>query len=119
MKIIILSISLILILGLNAFAQSDDFFIGKSQGEQMAKGNPLWLAGGLGCGCFGIGFAYLSKPSLDYNMLNMLENKSEAYKAGFTQGYQNKSRNTNIVYASIGWLAWLVILASISNSTSY
>jgi hypothetical protein len=67
----------------------------------------------------GIGFAYLSKPNPDYNMLNMMGDKSEAYKAGFTQGYQNKSRNTNMMYASIGWLAWIVVSFSIIDSTRY
>jgi hypothetical protein len=62
------------------FIQSDDYLVGKSNGEQAANGSVGWAVAGFGCGCFGIGFAYLK----------------------YIQGYRNKARNANIVYATIG-----------------
>jgi len=83
-------------------------------GEQDSKANPVFFVAGAGCGCFGIGFAYLNKPSV--NILT-LTGKSEVYIIGYTKGYQNKSRNKNMIYASVGWLFWLAFYYIILNST--
>ena len=111
MKAIILSIALIFIIGLNAFAQTDDYSIGKAHGEQMAKGNPLWLLAGFGCSSVGVGFAYyIYDPKIDYKMIL---DKSSSYQAGYVHGYQNKVRIKNTVYASIGWFTSLAICYSL------
>ena len=118
--IIIMSLLIFLIVCVSVFAQqfiqSDDYLVGKSNGEQAANGSVGWAVAGFGCGCFGIGFAYLNKPNP--NPL-MLAGKSDAYIAGYIQGYRNKARNANIVYATIGWLASIVLLSVISSSSDF
>ena len=117
-RLIIIASLLFLFVCINVFAQSlvqsEDYLIGKSNGEQAANGSVVWAVAGFGCGCFGIGFAYLNKPNP--NPL-MLAGKSDVYIAGYIQGYQNKARNANIVYASIGWLASIVLLSVLSSSS--
>jgi len=103
-----------------AQTMGNDYLQGKMQGELDAKGNPLWIIAGLGCGIFGVGAAYFTKPSPP-SMAIM--GKSTEYILGYTEGYQNKSRNTNTGYACGGWAAWLVMyllfLSSVTAETTY
>ena len=95
--------------GLNEYAQ------GKMDGEEDAKGNPLWILAGAGCGICGAGAAYLMKPKPP---TSSLVGKSGDYVLGYTEGYQNKGRNKNTMYACGGWLVGVAILAATGNLTT-
>lgn len=92
--------------------KNSEFLQGKFDGEQSAQGNPIWLVAGLGCGCFGLGFAYLSKPEPS---AQALIGKSTEYNLGYREGYQSKAKAKNITYAGIGWLVWVAILVGASS----
>jgi hypothetical protein len=85
------------------------FAQGKMDGEQDATGNALWILAGAGCGIFGVGFAYFNKPSPP---AHALVGKSAEYVLGYTESYQNKSRNKNVGYACGGWAAFIAIYAA-------
>ncbi len=89
--------------------QEDNFAQGKVHGERDAKGNGLWFLAGAGCGIFGVGAAYISKPAPP---AQALVGKSAEYVIGYTQGYQNKARNTNMGYACGGWAAFVLVYAA-------
>ncbi|MBN2357697.1 hypothetical protein JXO59_16410 [candidate division KSB1 bacterium] len=80
---------------------SDDFIQGKVDGERDAKGDPLWILAGVACSCIGVGAAYFTTPSPPSHALI---GKSSEYVLGYTEGYKNKARNTNVMYACLGWL---------------
>ena len=79
-----------------------EYMQGKIDGEMDAKGNPLWFFAGAGCGICGAGAAYLIKPKPP---AANLVGKSGDYVLGYTEGYQNKARNQNTMWACGGWLA--------------
>lgn len=87
----------------------NDYLQGKLDGERSARGNPLWFLAGAGCGIFGAGAAYFIKPSPP---VHALMGKPTEYVLGYTEGYQNKARNQNTMYACGGWLAFVVIYAA-------
>jgi hypothetical protein len=94
-------------LAVPALAQvADECWQGKADGERDAKGNPLWILAGLGCGIFGAGAAYLAKPSPP---TYALMGKSSQYVLCYTEAYQSKSRWKNTGYAFLGWATWIVI----------
>ena len=84
----------------------NDYLQGKADGEMDAKGNPAWILGGALCGIFGVAGAYFIKPSPP---TESLIGKSAEYVMGYTEGYQNKSRQKNAAYACGGWAAFVVI----------
>jgi hypothetical protein len=86
--------------------QQEGFFEGKVAGEASAKGNPLWILAGVGCGLFGVLGALLVKPSPP---THALMGKSSDYVLGYTEGYQKKARNANTGYACAGWAAFTVV----------
>jgi hypothetical protein len=79
---------------------------GTADGERDAKGNPLWVLAGAGCGIFGAGAAYLYKPAPP---VGKLMGKSSEYALCYTEKYQSKSRNQNTAWACGGWLAFIVV----------
>ena len=86
---------------------SGTFAQGKMDGERDAKGNFLWFLAGAGCGVFGVGYVYFMdepKPAS-----HMFMGKSQEYVLGYTEGYQNKSKKTNMQYACAGWATWILI----------
>ena len=89
--------------------QEDTFFQGKLDGERDAKGNGLWALAGCACGIFGVAAAYLIKPTPP---AAALIGRSSEYIMGYTEGYQNKSRNKNAMYACGGWAAFVLIYAA-------
>ena len=82
---------------------------GKMDGERDAKGNFLWFFAGVGCGVFGAGIAYFAKSSPP---AQKLIGKTSDYVLGYTEGYQNKSRNKNVGFACGGWAAFVLIYAA-------
>ena len=96
--------------------EGNDYFQGKMIGEQAAKGNPLWILAGVGCGIFGAGAAYFTKPNPPSQALL---GKSPEYIMGFTEGYQKKSRSINTGYACGGWAGFaLIYLLALSSAAS-
>lgn len=91
------------------------FVQGKIDGARDAKGNALWLIAGVGCGVFGVGAAYFTKPSPP---TQMLIGKSRDYVMGYTEGFQGKSRETNTGYACAGWGTWALVYLAISSSNN-
>jgi hypothetical protein len=75
---------------------------GKIDGENSAKGNIMWVPGGAVFTWLAIGYAYLNKPTPP---TYALVGKSSEYIMGFTEGYQNKTRNLNTRYACLGCAA--------------
>jgi len=96
-------------------AQQQDYMQGKMDGERDAKGNPVWVLAGLGCGVIGAGAAYMTKPSPPSTAIL---GKSTEYIMGYTEGYQNKARKQNAMYACGGWAAWVVIYLALISSAS-
>jgi hypothetical protein len=103
-KILALSLAIVLFANPILWAQEElsDYALGKLDGERDAKGNPLWFLAGFGCGIFGVGAAYLIKPEPP---AHALMGKSSEYVLGYTEGYQNKSRTQNAMYALGGMAA--------------
>ena len=93
-----------------AQGQTSDYMQGKLDGERDAKGNPLWFLAGAGCGIFGAGAAFLIKPSPP---AHALIGKSTEYVLGYTEGYKNKARNQNTMYACGGWLTFVLIFVAV------
>ena len=92
-------------------ATMSDYVQGKIDGERDAKGNPLWILAGAGCGIFGAGAAYLIKPSPP---AHALIGKSTEYVLGYTEGYKNKARSENTKWACSGWLLSFAVLLLVS-----
>lgn len=89
-----------------AYQTSTEYARGKLEGERDARGNPLWLLAGVGCGIFGAGAAYFIKPTPPSHALM---GKSPDYVLGYTEGFQNKARMSNVGYACAGWAAFAAI----------
>ncbi len=89
---------------------SDEYLQGKLEGERDAKGDPLWLLAGIGCGIFAIGAAFFTHPNPP---AEMLIGKSSEYVLGYSEGYRSKARNSNVMYASIGCLLSIAIGAAL------
>lgn len=93
---------------------------GKADGERDAKGNPLYICGGAACGIFGVAFAALSSPKPPAHvMLELEETKGETYAMSYELAYTKKARTRNLVFAGVGWAAWIAFyLASGIGSSS-
>lgn len=93
----------------------NDYVQGKLDGERDAKGNPVWFLAGCLAGATGVIGAYVVKPDPPaYQLLG----KSPEYIMGYTEGYQNKARDRNVMYALVGCgtfvigYCYLLVLAS-------
>lgn len=93
----------------------DECYQGKADGERDGTGNPAWVLAGLGCGIFGLGAAYLIKPSPD---AGALLGKSSEYVMCYTDAYQEKAKGKNAMYAGIGCLVGAVISLAVSGGTA-
>jgi hypothetical protein len=97
-----------------AFAQApqsasqggDTCMQGKFDGAAAARANPLWILAGAACGIFGVGAAYLIKPSPP---IGSLMGRSSEYALCYTDAYQNKARNGNTAWACGGWATFVLI----------
>lgn len=87
--------------------QDDDYYAGKLDGEALAKGKFIYFLFGLLVGLLAIIITvfYREAVHLDY-----YEGKSNAYKAGFIEAYQNKSRNNNVVLTVVGCIFNFVLI---------
>jgi hypothetical protein len=77
---------------------------GQAAGNKAAS--PLWIVAGVGCGCIGVGAAYLIKPSVP---ADRLVGMSPEYVVCYTEAYKNSARDRQVIYSMIGWGIWLII----------
>ena len=88
----------------------NDYLQGQADGKLAADGSVVWGLAGLGCGIFGVGFAYLHKPNPP---TFPLIGKSAAYTLAYVEAYGDSSRNKNTMYALAGWFAWLLFWVAV------
>lgn len=88
---------------------------GKVDGEKDAKGNPGYLALGLGCGLIGVLIAAISSPDVPSATATQLSppNKSQEYFLCYRDAYESKSKNKNLTMALVGWLIAIPIYLAI------
>jgi len=79
---------------------ANDLLQGKMEGEQAASGSAIWFVGGFCCGLVGVGAAYVFPPDPP---AEALLGKSPEYIMGYKEGYQNKARRKNLMYAGVGY----------------
>lgn len=93
--------------------QAGGYSQGKADGRRdgNAAASPLWGLAGLGCGCFGVGAAFLIAPPVPGEKLI---GKSADYVNGYSEGYKSAVVMRQVGYASAGWLIWLVIWLAIT-----
>lgn len=93
-------------------ADMDSSYVqGRVDGERAYKAHPGWVLAGVGCGIFGVGYAWLvplEPPAL------VLVNHDAEYILGYREGYQQKARSENTQYAALGWATWILILVAAS-----
>lgn len=77
---------------------------GKKDGGDAAS--PLWLLAGVGCGCLGVGAAYVAAPSPP---AEKLVGKSADYVICYTEAYKKEGRTRQALYAVGGWLVFIVV----------
>jgi hypothetical protein len=77
---------------------------GKADGSKGAS--PAWIIAGLGCGIFGLGAAFLIKPSAP---ASRLVGKSPEYVVCYTDAYKSAARDRQVIYATIGMAVWIII----------
>lgn len=80
---------------------------GRLDGERDYQSNPAWALAGLGCGIFGVGFAYLIPPEPPGHIV---VSKSPEYAIGYRDGWKDKARHENTKMAAIGFATWVIIL---------
>ncbi len=95
-----------------AQSASSEFMQGKQDGELAAKGSPVYMLLGCGCGIIGFIAALVSSPEPP---AEALMGKSEEYVLGFTEGYKSKSRSKNIANACSGWALGVALVLSLSS----
>ena len=107
---IILAI-LFLCLPILAQDNADDFAEGMFDGRNdgRADASVLWLIAGLGCGCIGVGAAYLITPSPP---ADKMIGKTTNYVIGYSEGYKKGIRGKQTGYAAIGWIVWIAFFLS-------
>lgn len=80
-----------------------EYFQGKIDGQRDGKSSSkiLWLAGGCLLGPLGILIGYILPPSVPGDRLI---GKSPEYVQGYTEGYREKGREQNALWAAGGYL---------------
>jgi hypothetical protein len=95
-------------------ANVNDYMRGKAEGEAAAQGKAIWFLAGCGLNLTGVILAYLVKPSPPGEALL---GKSPEYIMGYTEGFGDKSRDKNAIYAVEGcctfWAAYVVVYAAL------
>lgn len=84
---------------------------GHIDGERDYRASPAWIVAGVGCGLFGVGYAWLVPPEPPSQAL---VDKEAEYALGYREGYRGKGRSGNTLYACLGWVTWLLILVAAS-----
>ena len=75
-----------------------------------AAASPAWVVAGAGCGCFGVGAAYLMPG--DVPTVNLVGQSSD-YALGYTESYKKAKSKKQGIYAWGGLGAyWVVYIAT-------
>jgi hypothetical protein len=82
---------------------------GLRDGKKDAESDPgyIWFLTGLGCGCIGVGAAYLMESSAPSEKL---VGESAEYALGYTEAYEKNANNLRVGRAGIGCLITSVAL---------
>ncbi len=107
-------------------ADITDYMQGKMDGQRDGKSSSeiLWLAVGFLLGPVGILIGYLVPPTVP---ADRLIGKSTEYVQGYTEGYQNKGKQQNAIWAAggcllsaVGWCVYyFLVIAAAAAQTSY
>ena len=104
----------LLLLAMPLMAQTglDDCAQGKIDGKQdgKAKASPAWILAGLGCGCLGVGAAYLITPSVP---VDKLVGKSPDYTMCYEKQFKRTAGGKQAGYAVVGWIIWILIYVTL------
>ena len=87
----------------------DSYAQGRLDAEQDYQTNPAWLLAGLGCGVFGVGFAWVIPPEPPGHIT---VNKSPEYAVGYREAWRAKGRRDNTKMAAVGFAMWLIIFVT-------
>ena len=121
-KIIVLFMVILLIATpLLAQQEMSEYFQGKQNGEEDAKGSNIWLLSGCIIGYWAILFAYLIEPDVP---TGKLIGKSPEYVQGYTDGYKQKAKKKNVMNAiygcvvgyTVGCILYIFLIALSSSS---
>jgi hypothetical protein len=86
-----------------AFAQQNEYELGKIQGEIDAKGQAIWILSGLLLGPIGLILPWVINPSVP--AANLI-GKSAEYVAGYMDGYRHEAKPKNFLYSLVGFAVW-------------
>jgi len=91
---------------------SSDCQQGKIDGKEdgKSKASPAWFLAGLGCGCIGVGGAYLIRPSLP---ADKIMGKSSEYIVCYEQEFKSSAAAKQAGYALVGWVIWILIYVTL------
>ena len=92
---------------LEEYIKTSDYSQGLFAGERNATGNSSWFFAGVIFGPLGVAAAYVVKPNPPGHSLM---GKHLDYVLGYTEGYRNKSRGKNTLYAFRGLLFSVVVV---------
>ncbi|HID93980.1 MAG TPA: hypothetical protein EYP60_07775 [bacterium (Candidatus Stahlbacteria)] len=78
-----------------------DYVQGRRDGRREGAGDAsmIWAVVGFGCGCCGVGAAYLWPQAVP---AARLVGKSPEYVRGYTSSYKNAKREKETIYAAVG-----------------
>jgi len=99
-----LAVALILCLGAApAFAQQEDYQMGRLQGEVDARGQAVWILSGLLLGPIGLILPWVINPRVPgANLIG----KSAEWVAGYMDGYRHEAKPKNFLYSLVGFAVW-------------
>lgn len=86
-----------------AFAQQDDYQLGKLQGEMDARGQAVWILSGLLLGPIGLILPWVINPRVPGASLI---GKSAEWVAGYMDGYRHEAKPKNFLYSLVGFAVW-------------
>ena len=91
---------------------SDDCSLGKADGKAdgKTKASPAWVLAGIGCGCIGVGAAYLIPPSVP---VDRMVGKSVNYAMCYEKEFKKSAGTKQAGYAAIGWVIWILIYVTL------
>lgn len=91
-------------------AENNDYFSGRTAGQQDGKGDPLWFFGGFCLGGLGVLLALLTEPN---PQTQHLVGKSPSFVLGYIDGYQSKAKRQNVYYAAGGMAVSVAVVLAI------
>jgi len=102
-----------------AFAQQDDYQLGRLQGEMDARGQAVWILSGLLLGPIGLILPWVINPRVPgANLIG----KSAEWVAGYMDGYRHEAKPKNFLYSLVGFAVWtaaaVAVVVGLTNAAS-